>query len=228
MATIQASDVLPVRSRISWGAVMAGAVVALAIYVLFMAAGVALGLTVAGQIEGDTMGISAGIWSTVAMLLSLFAGGFVASRISVGENTSEAAVYGIVVWGVVFVLLMALTAGAINTGLNALTGASTAAAAATNQLSEADLREAGLTPEQIERARARLRDRLTPTDEQMRTARERSAAAAWWAFAGLALSMAAAVGGAILGAGPNMVITSLRVRAAVVTTTPAEQEASIR
>src|SRR5687768_6249628 len=96
MATIQASDVLPVRSRISWGAVMAGAVVAVAMYVLLIVAGVALGVTVADRVTNQSLGIGAGIWSTISMLLSLFAGGYIASRISVGENQSEAAVYGII------------------------------------------------------------------------------------------------------------------------------------
>jgi hypothetical protein len=226
MATIQASDVLPVRSRISWGAVMAGAVVALAMYILFMAAGVALGVTVADRVADRNLGIGAGIWGTVAMLLSLFAGGFVASRISVGENTAEAAVYGIVVWGVFFALLLLMTTGVINTGLNAVTGASSAAqAAGTNRVTAEQLEKLGISKAEIDRVRDRLQQ---PTEEQLEEAKKASATAAWWAFAGLALSMATCVGGALLGAGPNMVITSLRVRTAVVPGEPAEREMPVR
>jgi ABC-type transport system involved in multi-copper enzyme maturation permease subunit len=225
MATIQASDVLPVRSRISWGAVMAGAVVALAMYILLMSAGVALGVTVADRVADSSLGIGAGIWSTVAMLLSLFAGGFVASRISVGENKAEAAIYGIVVWGVFFALLLLMTTGVINTGLNAVTGASSAAqAAGSDRVTAEQLEKLGISKAEIDR----VKDRLRPTDEQVEEAKKASTAAAWWAFAGLALSMATCVGGALLGAGPNMVITSLRVRAAVVPGEPAEREMPVR
>jgi hypothetical protein len=219
MATIQAADVLPVRSRISWGAVMAGAVVALAMYILFMFAGLALGATVFDRVSDRSLGIGAGVWSTIAMLLSLFAGGYVASRISVGENQSEAAVYGIVVWGVFFALLGLVTAGMVNTAARA------ANAAGTNQLTVADLEKANVSKESI----AKLRDRLAPADEQQAEAtKDDVKKAAWWTFAGLALSMASAVGGALLGAGPNMVITSLRVRAAVTPGEPAEREVAAR
>jgi hypothetical protein len=48
--TIRAEDVLPVRSRISWGAIFAGAMVALSLYFLLTMLGAALGLSVGDRI----------------------------------------------------------------------------------------------------------------------------------------------------------------------------------
>lgn len=225
MATIQASDVLPVRSRVSWGAVMAGVFVALSLYIVLMMGGVALGMTVGDRVRAENLGIGAGVWALVSMLLSLFLGGVVASRISVGENKTEAAIYGVVVWGVFFALLALLTAGTVNTGLNALLGAANVAqAAGANRLSEEDLRRAGFTQEQMDQFKGqfeKLRGGVGNTTSEdvsnaAQRAGERTTQAAWWAFAGMVLSLAAAVGGSLLGAGPSLVITSLRIRAGAV------------
>lgn len=225
MATIQASDVLPVRSRISWGAVLGGAFVSLAIYLVLMLGGVALGVTVANRMSDRALGIGAGLWTTVSLLLSLFIGGMVASRCSVGENKTEAAIYGVVVWGSFFFLLALLTAGTVNTGINAMLGVSHAMSPS-SQFSDEDLRQFGFSNDQIARAReAREKARAEvnqagdegqSTGDKLRDAAndDRARKAAWWAFIGMALSIAAAVSGAVLGAGPTLVITSFRIRAA--------------
>jgi len=222
MATIQASDVLPVRSRVSWGAVLAGAVVALTVYMVLMLGGMALGVTVSDRVSDKNLAIGAGVWSLVSMLLSLFAGGYVSTRCSVGENKTEAAIYGIVVWGVVFVMLTALTVGTVNTGMSALMGAARTAVAANGgsaRLSDADLQKAGFTQDEITKFKEKfgnLRDTAANAGEKVREAAEdpHTKAAAWWAFTGIVLSLASAVLGALMGAGPTLVITSFRIRAA--------------
>ena len=56
-------------------------------------------------------------------------------------------------------------------------------------------RRAGLTDAQVQQVRAEL-----PSAAQVQGA---SAEAAWWSLLGVALSLAAAVGGAVAGAGPR-------------------------
>src|SRR5262245_51104205 len=112
MATaIETQDVLPVRSRVSWGAIFAGAVVALTVYLLLSSLGVALGLSVSGRVDGQNLAIGAGIWAILSTLISLFLGGWVASQCTAGETRGEAAVYGVVVWGIFFAALLWLAAG---------------------------------------------------------------------------------------------------------------------
>jgi hypothetical protein len=230
MATaIETNDLLPVRSRVSWGAILAGAVVALSAYLLLSALGVAVGLSVNDNVSGNTLGIGAGIWALVSVLLSLFLGGWVATQCTAGENRLEALVYGVVVWGVFFAALLWLVASGARLGFGAMIGiASTpSATAAANRLTNEDLRAAGFTEQQVTDMRAQF-DRL-----QQRTANivndPRTTAAAWWTFAGILVSMAAAVAGAVAGAGPNLILTGLRVRStAVGMSYPARETREIR
>jgi len=236
MATIQASDVLPVRSRISWSAVLAGAFIALTAYLVLATLGVATGLSLSNRMSSHTLGIAAGIWAIASMLIALFIGGCVCSRCTAGENKTEAAMGGVVVWGVVFVLLAWLSTGALNTGLRAVFGvANTATQARTdgNPLSEKSLRDAGFNDKQIEDMRGqfdKLRGRVSDASEEDATAAQKHAtAAAWWTLTGIILSLAASVVGALVGAGPTLVITSLRLRGGAVTTEPAPtREAVVR
>jgi len=61
---------------------------------LFVLGG-AIGLAVGGRVRPETLGAGAAIWAILAMVLSLFAGGYVTSHCSVGENRFEAVLYGV-------------------------------------------------------------------------------------------------------------------------------------
>jgi hypothetical protein len=66
-------------SRISWGAIFAGTLVAFVAQILFTLLGLATGLTVVepmtGQAPWEGIGIGAGIWWVVTALISLFLDG---------------------------------------------------------------------------------------------------------------------------------------------------------
>jgi len=237
MATIQASDVLPVRSRISWSAVLAGAVIAVTAYLILITLGIAVGLSLTHtRLSYSAIGIGAGIWALVSMLVSVFVGGCVCSRCTAGENKTEAAMGGVVVWGVVMFMLALLSGTAVNTGLRAAFGVAntaTQAQASGNMLSEENLKEVGFTDEEIEGMRARL-DKLTgrirnADSEDVAQAHRNTTAASWWVLTGMVLSLAASVVGAMVGAGPTLILTSLRLRGAAFTTElPASREAVTR
>src|SRR5690242_10587931 len=99
--TPRARDLLAVRSRISWGAIAAGAMAALAIYLVLTLLGLALGMELLARGRGG-LGAGAAIYSIVALLLAMFLGGWATSRLAVGESKLEAALYGVVLWGVLF------------------------------------------------------------------------------------------------------------------------------
>lgn len=224
-ATIGVEDVAGVRSRICWGAIVGGAVLALALYFLLTLLGGAIGLSISDKFEGRNIGIGAAVYAVVVTAICLFAGGFVASQLTSGENKREAAMYGLLVWAAVFAMLMWLMATGVRAGFNAMigvatTGSSVASATAQNS-SQEDFedaaRRAGYSQQQIEDFKQRVKN--APADAKAtvedpaakaraeQAARDSADAAArvtWWSFFGTLVSMLAAVAGGYVGAGPTL------------------------
>lgn len=218
---VRAEDLFPVRSRVSWGAIFAGAVVALALYLLLSLLGAAIGLSVSHQMRSDQLGSGAAIWAILSTLIALFLGGFVTTQCTAGENKAEAILYGIILWGVLIAMLLWLMATGVRMGFNAMMGMTTAAAAnrdTISSMSQADWdrlgRQAGLIDEQIRQLRAAA---ANPAAEVRRVAEdsrmpEIATATAWWAFGGTLLSILAAIFGALVGAGPSPLLRGISIR----------------
>src|ERR671916_311085 len=73
--------------RVSWGAIIAGAVIAVVIGFMLNILGVAVGATAVDAVNRDTpsastFGIGAGIWLLAATLIGLAVGGYAAARLS--------------------------------------------------------------------------------------------------------------------------------------------------
>src|SRR5262245_32957664 len=181
--TIYAEDTSAVQSRVSWGAIFAGVFVAFAAWVFLSVLGLALGLSVAQSARGETLAAGAGIWSIVTLLVALFCGGCVTTRCSAGESKTEALIYGIILWGVVFMLTMWVSATVVRSGWGlTMTSPSDAPAAADRPIDwDALAREAKLTPAQVEQ----IRVMLPPTFQRG----EITPLAAWWMLAGIAVSL---------------------------------------
>src|SRR3954463_5206017 len=122
-----AVDLVGVRSRVSWGAIAAGAMVSLTIYIVLTMVGVALGIELAVRGAGDQVGAGAAIYSIVVLLLAMFFGGWATSRLAVGESKLEAVLYGLILWGVLFLGMVWLLASGMRTGFGALFGAASGA-----------------------------------------------------------------------------------------------------
>lgn len=93
------------NSRISWGAVFAGAVVAAATMLLLSFLGVAIGagalhLTRTTASDLRSYGLGAGIWTAINLILSMLFGGYVAARLSGTHSHLDGELHGITVWGV--------------------------------------------------------------------------------------------------------------------------------
>src|SRR5947209_14505515 len=123
----RASDLLAVRSRVSWPAIAAGAMIAAAIYFVLTLLGVALGVEVAVRGATAHLGAGAAIYSILTMLLAMFFGGWATSRLAVGESKMEAVLYGIILWGTLFLGLVWLFSAGIRTGFGAMIGLSSGA-----------------------------------------------------------------------------------------------------
>src|SRR5688572_29848019 len=74
----------PIPPRVSWGAAMAGAVVASAVWLLLHLLAVGAGLSAPASDAGtlESIGVGTGAWSLVAPAVALFAGGLVAGRLA--------------------------------------------------------------------------------------------------------------------------------------------------
>lgn len=126
--------------RISWGAIFAGAVVAISVQLVLSMLGLAIGLaTVDPTVEArpaEGLGTGAGIWWVVTGLISLFIGGWVAGRLAAFPRWIDAMLHGLVVWGLtavatVFLLgsgVTGLLGGALGTVSQAAVSAAPAAA----------------------------------------------------------------------------------------------------
>jgi hypothetical protein len=126
----QATDLLSVRSRISWGAIAAGAMVALSIYVVLTLLGIALGIEVAMRGASAHLGAAAAIFSILTLLLAMFFGGWTTSRLAVGESKLEAVLYGIILWATLFIGMVWLLNAGIQIGFGAMIGMASATDAA--------------------------------------------------------------------------------------------------
>src|SRR5687767_12509655 len=90
-------DLLGVRSRISWGPILAGAFLALGLYFLLTFLGGMIGWSVSDNVRSDTLGTMAAVWTIAVTVVCMFIGGYIASQFTAGENTFEGTVYGLLV-----------------------------------------------------------------------------------------------------------------------------------
>lgn len=105
-------------TRLSWGAVFAGVVIAVAVQLLLGILGAGIGLTMVDPVEGTTpgaagFGIGAGLYWLVTTVLALGAGGYAAARVAGVHERFDALVHGLVVWGVTLILTLYLLTSAV-------------------------------------------------------------------------------------------------------------------
>ncbi|HVK08293.1 MAG TPA: DUF2188 domain-containing protein [Gemmataceae bacterium] len=189
-------DLISVGSRVSWQAILAGVAVAGAVYLLLTLLALAIGVSTMDHIQNRTFAISGAIVGLVSLLAALFLGGNVASRLSTRETRGEAILYGIILWAGFFFLvtLAGMNVGG-SLGQMSLLGKPAAVA------------EAPQPPrtEAQERAQAKAEEVANRTETVV--ADMKPATMAWWAFGVMVLSMLAAIGGSVVGAGPEFVFS---------------------
>jgi hypothetical protein len=108
-------------SRISWDAVVAGAVTALTIGLMLNALGAGIGATTVDATARasptvSSFGIGAAIWILVSNLIALGVGGYVAARLSGTADNTDGNLHGVAVWGTMF-LISAVLLGNLVSGV---------------------------------------------------------------------------------------------------------------
>lgn len=169
------------RHRISWGAILAGALVAIVVGASLNILGAGIGLTAVDVQARDTpaagtMGLAGAVWLVVSNLLGLALGGYVAARLSGTSDRSDATLHGAAVWATAFLvsamLLGNVVSGAASTAGSALSGVLGTLSSGAGQVVRSAAPQ--VDPGQIaERARAALSG---PADPARMTTEQRGAA----------------------------------------------------
>jgi len=217
---VQAEDVIPVRSRISWAAIAAGSLLAVAVFFLLNLLGTAIGLSINDNVSGRSLAIGAVVWAVLVTAGALFLGGFIASQMTTGENKMEGVLYGLLTWAVTFGVLMLIASRAVSGGFTAMVGMANAtsnAQAASGATWDENLRGIGVPQAEIDRVRATIPDNANRTREAANNPETRqqiednATRAAWYSFLGTLVSMLAAAIGGYVGAGPTLRLFTVRV-----------------
>ena len=110
------------RRQVSWGAIFAGVIAAVAITILLGLLGAGIGLwSVEPGGEPDSisgMAVGTMIYSIIVQLVALFAGGYVASRMSSNWDKQNAILHGATVWGLAAIFSVWLTVSVAGTLVN--------------------------------------------------------------------------------------------------------------
>jgi pyruvate/2-oxoglutarate dehydrogenase complex dihydrolipoamide acyltransferase (E2) component len=119
-------------NKISWGAVFAGVVVALATQLVLNLLGMGVGAATLNPVGGDSpsatsLSVAAGIWFAVSGILAALAGGYTAGRLAGVPNESTAGWHGLTTWAlatlVIFYLLTSTLGGILGGAYRGITSA---------------------------------------------------------------------------------------------------------
>lgn len=202
--SIRVEDVASVGTRISWGAISAGAMIALGMYLLLTTLASAVGWSIRDHANPADLQMGAIAWAFATTIAALFLGGLVTSLLTAGEDKIEAVLYGVIMWAFLFALLAVFALAGHRSGLTSMTAIAASAQETTSQW-ETAARQAGVPASAVEELR-----RKADQPENQATGKEAATRLAWYAFAGTWISMFAAAGGAWMGAGPTFRIVVAR------------------
>ncbi len=156
-ATAAAYDERPWTATVSWGAVFAGLVLSLIVYLVLSVLGTAIGASAIDPM-GDRnpfsgFGVGAGVWAGVTTLLAIAVGGFVAGFLA----RRSGGLHGLLAWAmttlVTVYLLISATGSALNVaGSAAKTGLTTVGAVAGAGVSAAAPAVGGAVQRQLDQA----------------------------------------------------------------------------
>jgi hypothetical protein len=195
--------------RVSWGGIWGGVLAAVGMLLLLAALGMAVGITATDptQADGSKLGIAAGVWAGVSLLVALFVGGMVATRIGAIHDGATGFWEGALVWIVTLLSVVYLA----TTGLSSLMGGAVKVVGAASQSAATMMQgtpaansassTASNPSAMVDDVRTRLSNAQSSGAIEQKAADAKPAAtkAAWATFGALILTLLAAVLGAMAG-----------------------------
>lgn len=169
------------RRRVSWGAVLAGTVIAIMIMMLVNLLTMGMGLqsidtaTEAEPLAGLGAGTTFGV--IIANVLALFFGGWVAGRVAGETRGFEGSLHGLLVWGLVTLLsfwmlstavgrLVGGAASAVGQGLSLVGQGASALAPTAAQAVQDALESQGVNLESMQQEAAQVLEQVTGTEAE--------------------------------------------------------------
>lgn len=142
--------------RVAWGAIFAGAVIAVALMILFATLGVGIGAGVlnpgSGGMPGSGLGIGSVVYLIVTQLIALGAGGYVAALLSNMPGPITSALHGAAVWAIATVFLAWAAASGTGAMFGAVTSGLGSSASAAGNLGQAAIPDDFSLPDPTELA----------------------------------------------------------------------------
>ena len=128
--------------RVSWGAIFAGSITAVAVMALLSILGLSIGFGVIDPTfdENPVSGLGTGtmVWLAITGLISMFVGGFIAGRFAGLPRMMSSALHGVVVWALASLALIYFASSSIGyLATGAIGVVSQTASAATSVMSSA-------------------------------------------------------------------------------------------
>lgn len=96
--------------KVSWGGIWGGVLVAIGLLLLLSVLGVAIGVTAVdpGDTQAESVGAGIGVWGGLSLLIALFVGGMVSTRIGAIFDRTTGFFEGALVWAVSVLLMIYL------------------------------------------------------------------------------------------------------------------------
>jgi hypothetical protein len=156
--------------RISWGAVLAGALLALVTQLTLGLLGLGIGLGSIDPMEEQNpmsgLGTGAAIWWGLSTLVALYLGGLVAGRLAGMPRRTDGLLHGLITWALVTLLtfyMLSTTVGRVISGATGVAG---------RALSMAGQGVAAVAPEAGEAIKGELKERGIDVSDLKREARQ--------------------------------------------------------
>jgi hypothetical protein len=143
-------------TKVSWGGIFGGVLVAVGLLFLLAALGVAVGITAAdpGETQASTLGAGAGIWTGLSLLIALFVGGMVSTRIGAITDRTTGFFEGALVWVVSILAVVYFASSGVSLiagGATRLVGGATQAASSVMQGGGANVDMSGSVDQIVQR-----------------------------------------------------------------------------
>lgn len=203
MTDAYASDPIrhPLHTLISWPAVIAGAIVAVAVGAMLNLLGVALGASAFNPYDfnrGDAAGFTAaaGMWMAFANAIALFIGGAVATRAAKYADHHRGGLHGLAVWALAFLLAITIASAAGAGGAAAILGGD----ARDGRMGDMDAREMVVAPSRVIEGQLVPPETVPiPSPVRDEKAADTAAVLALWGFLTMLIGAAAAIFGGLYG-----------------------------
>ena len=200
MRLLTTQDGLP---RISWGAVIAGVILSLIVYLVMSVLGTAIGATLLAPMSqpnpGRVFGFGSGVWVIVTTVLAVFVGSYFAGRCAPVLGW----LHGLLAWAVMTLLLLygmtSIIGGAVSVAGNVAAATANVGAAVGNQANQPAGSPADSVKQQAQAAVDGAASAAASADAQQdamqaaQTAARGIARATWYSFAALVVGAIIAV-----------------------------------